>query len=240
VLPAACSKEIVMPKNKDLKRLTRSRMHKTGESYTTARAQLLAKKKGRNTTATTAETELAVLAGMSDKAVKAATGCDWARWVWVLDAANAASMPHREIAKLIHDKWKISGWWAQTVAVGYERIRGLREIGQRRSGAYEANKSKTVPVPITKLYRAFSVTRTRNRWLPGVRVTVRKATPEKSMRITWEDDTSVEIYFTAKGDQKSQVAIQHRKLATKAEAAKMKAYWGERLRVLAEILVPSG
>lgn len=229
-----------MPKNKDLKRITRSRMQKTGESYTTARAQLLEKKKNLKDAAPLAEADFAALAGVSDKALKAATGCDWKRWVGTLDAIDATSMPHREIAQYLRDKWEISGWWAQTVTVGYERIRGLREIGQRRSGAYEANKSKTLPVPITKLYRAFSVTRTRNRWLPGVEITVRKATPEKSMRITWEDGTSVEVYFTTKGENKSQVAIQHRKLATKAEAEKMKTYWGERLGGLAEILSPSG
>jgi hypothetical protein len=33
-----------MPKQKDLKRLARTRMEKTGESYTAARSQLLAKK----------------------------------------------------------------------------------------------------------------------------------------------------------------------------------------------------
>ncbi len=228
-----------MPKNKDLKRLTRSRMQKTGESYTTARSQLLKKSKSRESTAPAAESDFAALAGMSDEAVRAATGCDWKRWVRTLDAIDATSMPHREIAEYIHDKWKISGWWAQTVTVGYERIRGLREIGQRRGGSYEANKSKTLPVPVTKLYRAFSVARTRNRWLPGVKMTVRKTTPEKSMRITLEDGTSVEIYFTAKGEKKSQVAIQHRKLATKSDSAKMKDYWGERLGALADILVPS-
>ena len=34
-----------MPTGKDLKRLVRARMKKTGESYTAARAQLLKKKK---------------------------------------------------------------------------------------------------------------------------------------------------------------------------------------------------
>ena len=56
------------------------------------------------------------------------------------------------------------------------------------------------------------------------------------MRITWEDATSVDVYFSAKGAAKSQVAIQHRKLPNKAAATKMKEYWGERLAVLAEML----
>ena len=230
-----------MPRNKDLKRLTRARMRKTGESYTTARAHLL--KKGERPSAAVkgktdgeAKPDLAALAGMSDEAVRKATGCDWEKWVWALDNQGAQSMPHREIAQLVHEKWKIPGWWAQTVTVGYERIHGLRAIGQRRGGSWEANKSKTLPVSVARLYRAFSVANTRKRWLTGAKLEVRKATPGKSMRITWEDATPVDVYFYAKGEAKSQVAIQHRKLASQTEADRLKKFWGERLAALAELM----
>ncbi len=68
---------------------------------------------------------------------------------------------------------------------------------------------------------------------------MRTATPEKSMRLTWEDGTRVQLYFTAKGEKKSQVAIQHVMLPTKDEAAMAKAFWGDRLEALGEILAPS-
>jgi hypothetical protein len=230
-----------MPRSKDLKRLVRSRMQKTGESYTTARAQLREKSKrvqtpARGTASLPSSADFAALAGMSDDAVRAKTGRTWKQWVRVLDAIDASAMPHRDIARHVHEEHDIPGWWAQTVTVGYERIRGLREVGQRRSGAYETNKSKTVPVSLTKLYRAFSIARTRNRWLPGVKPVVRKAAPEKSLRFVWEDGSAVHVYFTAKGTSKAQVAVQHTKLPTKAAATKMKEYWGERLGALADIL----
>ena len=38
-----------MPRNKDLKRLVRARMQKTGEAYTAARAQIVAKPRSRIT-----------------------------------------------------------------------------------------------------------------------------------------------------------------------------------------------
>jgi hypothetical protein len=91
-------------------------------------------------------------------------------------------------------------------------------------------------VPLPKLFRAFTVARTRERWLPGVDWTVRTTVAEKSIRVTWEDGTSVELYFAPKGPEKSQVAVQHRKLRTRAQAAKAKEYWGERLDGLAELL----
>ena len=224
-----------MPKNKDLKRLVRSRMQKTGESYTASRAQLLAKKetrKGREPIDTS-------LAETSDEAVQAKTGKTWEEWVDTLDARDAASMPHREIAKMVHEELGIPQWWAQTVTVGYERIKGLREVGQQRSGSYQISKSKTVPVPLAELYRAFRDQRLRERWLPGVDLEIRKATPERSMRITWEDGTSVELWFIAKGDAKSQVGLGHTKLAGKEDAEARKAYWTERFAALAELLTGS-
>ena len=142
-----------MPKNKDLKRLARSRMKKTGESYTAARAEIV--KKGRM--------NFAERAGMSDRVVSAKTGRTWEEWVRLLDARGARSMIHRDIARYLNEEQGVAGWWAQTVTVGYERIRGLRDIGQRRSGEYEAGKSRTFRVPLSTLFRAFTVARSSGR-----------------------------------------------------------------------------
>jgi len=177
---------------------------------------------------------------MSDAAVKAKTGCTWARWVAALDYAKAYEWPHREIAEYVHRKYKVGDWWSQTVAVGYERIKGLRAIGQRRDGSYEANKSKTFPVPVGELYRAFDDKRVRATWLPGVGLTVRTATRNKSMRITWPDRSSVEVLFTGKGAAKSQVAIAHRKLPDQAAIARIKQFWTARLDALGQALQQKG
>jgi len=219
-----------MPKQKDLKRKVRTRMQKTGESYTTARLRLLEKKR------TAPKIDHAALAGMSDDAVRERTGRTWSEWTAVLDAIDAASKPHGEIARHLHEAHGVPGWWSQMVTVGYERIRGLREVGQRRSGSYEASKSKTFAVPLGRLYDACADARQRSRWLGGAKPVLRTARPEKSVRLTWEDGTSVELYFTAKGEERSQVAIQHRKLPSKVEATRLKQYWAERLAALGELL----
>jgi hypothetical protein len=215
-----------MPKNKDLKRLTRSRMKKTGESYTAARAELVKKSKQN----------LAERAGTSDRVVTEKTGRTWEEWARLLDARGARSMTHGDIARFLNEEHGVPGWWSQTVTVGYERIRGLRDIGQRRSGEYEAGKSKTFPVPLPRLFRAFTDAGTREEWIPGVKWSVRTTIADKSIRLTWADGTSVELYFVPKGPAKTLVAVQHRKLRTKAQVAKAKKYWGERLAELATIL----
>ena len=227
-----------MPSDKDFKRLVRGRMQKTGESYTAARAILRKKPAARSPADQPAPPDYAALAGMSDAAVAAKTGRTWAGWVEALDGEGAQQWPHRRIAECVHEQFRIGDWWGQTVAVGYERIKGLREIGQRRDGTYEASRSRTFPVPVDKVYRALTVARIRNRWLPGIKLTIRKATPYKSVRITWEDETSVEVGLMPKGEARSAVQVTHQKLATKEDIARRKAYWGERLEALAGLLSP--
>ena len=83
-----------MPKNKDLKRLVRARMARTGEAYTTARSHASrgAARRRRTEPQRTDRTngtaapaappvDFAALAGMRDATIKAKTGCNWSRWV---------------------------------------------------------------------------------------------------------------------------------------------------------------
>ena len=56
------------------------------------------------------------------------------------------------------------------------------------------------------------------------------------MRVTWDDDTLVQFYFSAKPNGNSSVAVQHQKLADKASVEKTKSWWTERLDALGEIL----
>lgn len=217
-----------MPKDKDLKRRVRARMQKTGESYTTARAHVVRK------VPPALPEGYEQLAGQTDDTMSAKTGRTWPEWVAALDSVGAADKPHSEIAHWVHDQTGLS-WWSQAVAVGYERIRGLREVGQRRDGFYEAGKSRTFPVPVADAFEAFAHDERRRRWLDAD-VTVRKATPHKSVRMTWDDDTKIEVYFTEKGAAKCSVHVQHGKLPTKEAADDAKRLWGERLDALGALL----
>ena len=230
-----------MPLNKDLKRLVRARMTKTGEAYTAARAHIIKKPKAATVSkaapsAVSKAVDYAALAGTSDATIKAKTGCTWDRWVHALDHHGAEQMSHREIATLVNTKYKIPGWWSQTVTVGYERIKGLRARGQRRDGSYEATKSRTFNVPVTVLFDAWADAKTRRRWLDGAKVNVRTASAPKSMRLDWTDGTIIAIGFAAKGKSKSAVAVQHEKLPDRDTADRLKQYWSDRLDALGEVL----
>ena len=250
-----------MPENKDLKRLVRDRMRKTGEAYTAARAQIVRKPRATNGTkpepssaappkATSPKTappkaeqpapDYAKIAGMSDAAIEAKTGCTWERWVHALDYHKAYELTHKEIAQLVGEKFGVGPWWRQSVTVGYERIKGLRVRGQRRNGTYEASKSRTFAVPVDRLFDMWANARLRRQWLNGATVRVRTATPPKSLRLDWNGegiaDGIVEVWLTAKGPGKSCVAVQQTKLPDRAAVERAKQYWSERFDALAEAI----
>ena len=221
-----CTGDTEMPKNKDLKRLIRARMEKTGESYTAARLHLLA-----DTLPLPADYER--VAGMSDDAVTRATGKGWPEWARVLDAADASLWDHRTIAKWLHSNFDdVSHWWAQSVTVAYERFRGLREVGQRREGGFDVNRSRTLDAPIQAVYRAVFEGAERQRWLPDLALDITTATTDRSIRARLEDGTRLDVYFTAKPNDRCSVQFQHRKLPDREQADAMRAFWGDRLDAL--------
>ena len=231
-----------MPRNKDLKRLVRARMKKTGEAYTAARSNIIKKPKTKPSTrlaaalSTAPKQDYAKLAGMSDATIKDKTGCNWERWVKSLDRWGADKKSHREIVDMVVKTWKVDGWWAQTVTVGYERIKGIRERGQRRDGSYEASKSRTFDVPVTTLFDAFAEKSVRDRWLNDTNVKVRTATAPKTIRLGLADGGILVVGFIPKGKSKSAVAVTQAKLPDRETANRLKQYWTEQLDALGEVL----
>jgi hypothetical protein len=175
--------------------------------------------------------------GIGDETVKAKTGKTWSEWMAALDKAGGRTMEHNAIATLLHEKYGVPSWWTQMVTVGYEQSIGKRAPRQKPDG-FVAGASKTIHVSPTAAFKAFNDPRTRASWLAD-EITIRKATAPKTLRITWVDGkTHLDVYIVPKGDGKSQVSLQHTKLANAREAARMKKYWGEALNRLEEALVP--
>lgn len=226
-----------MSTDKDFKRVVRTRMQKTGESYTTARATLLRRPRA-TTRASEPLPDYSAKAGMRDAIIQGKTGKDWATWVEVLDRVKAHEWTHTAIARHVSEAHRVPPWWTQAVTVGYERIKELRAIGQQRAGSWEAAKSRTFAVPVGDAFRAFVEPRRRAKWLAGVKLTVRTAKVNHTLRITWPDASSVAVYFVAKGAGKTSVSVQHGKLEDRDAVDRMKAYWGERFDALATLLVP--
>ena len=105
---------------------------------------------------------------------------------------------------------------------------GLRQVHEKPEG-YEISVSRTIEAPVSKAFKAWTDEKSRQKWL-SAKLTIRKATTNKSLRITWEGGpTSVTAAFVRKGAGKCQVVAQHSKLTNARAAAKMKNFWGEAL-----------
>ena len=173
---------------------------------------------------------------ISDAAVQVATGKNWQGWFSVLDAAGALNMSHTQIAAYMHQAQGVPAWWSQMVANTYEHDHGLREKHQKPDG-YEISVSKTMETAMAALFRAWIEPGRRRLWLPDGPLDLRKTTQDRFIRSTWVDGrTSVEVNLYDKGDSKSQVVVRHSKLAGSEEAERMKVFWREALRRLAESL----
>jgi hypothetical protein len=217
-----------MTRQKSFKRLVRMRMEKTGESYTAARATLLAAEEPK-------AADGPVLT-MSDAAIRRRSGRGWEEWFEIVDEWGGAERSHKQIARWLDEEHATGGWNAQTITVNYERARGLRAVGERPDG-FSVTASKTVAVPVERLYDAFVDESLRRRWLPETELRERSATRPKSARFDWgEGETRVIVGFEDKGDAKSTAALEHARLPDAEEAERMKAFWRERVAVLKEML----
>jgi uncharacterized protein YndB with AHSA1/START domain len=205
-----------MTSQKSFKQRVRTRMEKTGESFTAARAQLIPREQEPDV---------------------GPTGRPYSSWFAALDEWGAIDRSHTEIAAWLMNAQGVQGWWAQNITVEYERARGLREKGQGRDGFFTVNASKTVAVPVEELYAAVVDAVRRDEWLPGVVLRERTATPHRTARFDWgEGSTRVIVGFETKAAGKSVVALSHERLPDSQTAATMKAFWRERLSGLKALL----
>lgn len=211
-----------MTGHSSFKRLVRTRMSKTGESYTAARAVLL-----RADAEPKAAAPLVTPLVTDDDTIRRRTGRGWEQWFDLLDDWGAAEQPHREIARWVAGQLGIEPlvWEAQAVTTSYERARGLRAVGQRTDG-FAVTVSRTFAVPADRLFDIFVDESTRQRWLPEGELRQRTATRPKSARFDFDDGrTRVLVTFTAKDADRSTIALEHSRLTDAEEADQMRALW---------------
>jgi len=224
---------------KSLKRRVRARMAKTGERYTSARRQVLAKATTEPVaeppaalpepeTRATTTSDLAAYS-TSDEAMRKATGRTHAEWFALLDAWGATDHTHTEIAGWLSSAHGAPSWWRQAITVDYERARGLRGRHQMADG-FSVSVTRTVAVPPERALAAFGDDAILRRWLPGAPMAPRPTRAKLTARFDWSDPPSrVVVNVAAKGSDRSIVAVTHERLPDAAIADRVKAGWRDRL-----------
>jgi len=175
---------------------------------------------------------------ISDKLLIEKTKKPMEDWFKVLDKKGAKKMSHAQIFGLVSaipGLKPLGEWNHNLLTTTYEWDRGIKERGQKENG-FEISVSKTVDVPIELLYNSLIEDKSSKKWLKE-NIVIRKTTESKSARITWCDkETSLSIDFYTKGQNRSQIVVQHLKISDSKKAAQLKEFWSETLDKLKNLL----
>jgi len=166
---------------------------------------------------------------ISDEAVKKSTGRIWKDWFTLLNGAAAKKMEHKEIAKLLYEKYGLSGWWSQMVTVQYEQDVKGRKKHETFKG-FQISKSITIPFSVNRIFNSVNIISKRKAWLNDPDFKITGSAKNKIIRGKWIDAKSnIEFRFYPKDKSKTQLVVQQSKIRTSGEAEKMKKYWVRQL-----------
>lgn len=167
-----------------------------------------------------------------DASVHKATGRHWEEWVALIDAGPGRAAGHAAIAAWVHEVApELSGWWAQGVAVGYERIVGLRLAGQMPDGTFTVSRSRILDLDPAGLRARLLDDVARSVLFPQHRLVLRSKPASKSLRFALADDAGGPLgvlMFTfdpAPGDR-VRLTVTHEKLGSFEVTDEWKQRWG--------------
>lgn len=174
--------------------------------------------------------------GVSDEAMRRATGKRHAEWFALLDDWGATGRGHTDIARWLSEAQGVPPWWTQSVTVAYERARGMRGRHQMTDG-YSVSATKTIATEPARLLEAFTDASLRSRWLAEPEMRQRPTRASLSARFDWADPPSrVVVTVVPKSEGKAVVAVAHEQLPDAEVAGRLKVAWRERLGQLKELL----
>ena len=173
---------------------------------------------------------------IGDEAVPAATGKTWTEIFYIMCMDGLPSCMCVYHVHAMSQEQQVGSWWQQMVTNTYEQRIGRRSKGEMPDG-FQVSVSKTVAVPVERLFAAWEDAKARVDWLDRSYFEVTKITPNKSLRGRWGDGMApISVNFTAKGAAKSQVSLQLSKLPDAVAAEQVKTLWNEALERLKRIL----
>jgi uncharacterized protein YndB with AHSA1/START domain len=189
---------------------------------------------------------------VSSEAVREATGRGWEEWQATLDAAGAAEWSHKEIVAYLEREHPevASGWWRQSVTVGYEYARGSRVVGQTADTGFQVGVQKRVPLTVAEAWER--ITSRPELWLgegasvafdageryrvpsahgePGASGEVRVVRPGNRLRMTWQPEgwpspATLQLTVTEAGSGKTSIGAHLEKLPDAEAREAMRARW---------------
>lgn len=166
---------------------------------------------------------------VNTQAIEKATGTSWQDWCAFLEENGAADLEHNAIVKKARTFKKISGWWAQGIAVAYEQSIGRRKPGQSSDGLFAASVSRTMALSQQSAFISWCEFVANLNEIDGQIIAEAPTTSTTPKRLYWrckfEDGSTVAVSFEAKSRGKTLIAIEHRKLKLESFIEDKKRAW---------------
>lgn len=186
-------------------------------------------------------------AGISDDAVRAATGRTPEEWEKVLDARGGADLSHKQIVALLQETGEIeSGWWRQMLTVDYERRKGKRVLGQTAATGFEIGVQRTLPVSLDDAWELLMSAEGVGAWLGGAGPRwekgekyalkdgsggeVRVFKPGSHLRVTvqppgWPRASTLQVRAMSRGEGKTVISFHQEHLPGAAEREERRTFF---------------
>ena len=206
------------------------------------------------------ENERLTLGRISSESVHEATGRGWEEWLDALDAAGAAEWDHKEIVAYLEREHPevTSGWWRQSLTVGYEQARGKRVVGETMDAGFQVGVQRSVPATATEAWTL--MTSRPELWLgegasiafhegeqyevppgdgaPGASGEVRVVKPGDRLRMTWQPEgwpapATLQLTLSESRSGKTAVHAHLEKLPDADAREAMRKRWREALERIA-------
>lgn len=192
-------------------------------------------------------------AGVSDDAVREATGRAPAEWEKLLDARGGADLSHKQIVALLEELGVESGWWMQMLAVDYERRKGKRAVGQTADTGFQIGVQRTLPMSVEDAWELLTSPKGVRAWLGGAvpkwekgekyALTdgsggeVRVFKPGSHLRVTWQPEgwpraSTIQVRAMPRGEGKTVVSFHHEHLPGAAEREARRSFYEAALDAL--------
>jgi hypothetical protein len=169
-----------------------------------------------------------------DRSVHKATGRHWEEWVALIDDGPGRDAGHTAIAAWVHEfAPELTGWWAQGVAVGYERIVGLRLPGQMPDGTFTVSRSRLLDLDVDVFRSRLLDDAARSEVLRGFSTTLRSKAASKSLRFSLADAATGDelgilmLTFDPAPADRIRLTVTHEKLASFEVMDAWKQRWAE-------------
>jgi uncharacterized protein YndB with AHSA1/START domain len=185
-------------------------------------------------------------AGISDDAVRAATGRTPGEWAKALDDRGAADLTHKQIVAQLQELGVESGWWRQMLTVDYERRKGKRVLGQTSATGFEIGVQRTLPVSLDAAWELLTSPEGVGAWLGGAvprwekgekyalkdgsEGEVRVFKPGSHLRITvqppgWPRASTLQVRAMPKGEGKTIISFHQEHLPGAAEREERRKFF---------------